>query len=250
MAIDKDLLIDVNNVSMKFRLPTEKIDNLKEYFIKGIKGKLRYKDFEVLKNISFSVRRGESLGLIGRNGAGKSTLLRIIAGIIEPTSGYVRTQGNMVPLLKLGAGFDSNATGKENIFLNGAMLGFSHKTMLQKYDSIVAFSELEKFMNVPLKNYSSGMLTRLGFAIAVDVNPDIMLIDEILAVGDAPFQKKCADKIESLQKNGVTFIVVSHSMTQINKLCQRTIWLNEGNIQEFDESAKVTQAYLENCFKN
>lgn len=250
MTIDKDLLIDVNNVSMKFRLPTEKIDNLKEYFIKTIKGKLRYKDFEVLKDISFSVKRGESLGLIGRNGAGKSTLLRIIAGIIEPTSGYVRTQGNMVPLLKLGAGFDSNATGKENIFLNGAMLGFSHKAMQQKYDSIVAFSELEKFMNVPLKNYSSGMLTRLGFAIAVDVNPDIMLIDEILAVGDAPFQKKCADKIESLQKSGVTFIVVSHSMTQINKLCQKTIWLNNGDIRAFDKSSVVTEAYIADCEAN
>lgn len=201
----------------------------------------------MLKDISFSVKRGESLGLIGRNGAGKSTLLRIIAGIIEPTSGYVRTKGNMVPLLKLGAGFDSNATGKENIFLNGAMLGFSHKAMQQKYDSIVAFSELEKFMNVPLKNYSSGMLTRLGFAIAVDVNPDIMLIDEILAVGDAPFQKKCADKIESLQKSGVTFIVVSHSMNQINKLCQKTIWLNNGDIQEFGESKTVTKNYLEHC---
>lgn len=248
--MDKDLLIDVQNISMKFRLPTEKIDNLKEYFIKGIKGKLRYRDFEVLKNISFSVSRGESLGLIGRNGAGKSTLLRIISGIIEPTSGFVRTQGNMVPLLKLGAGFDTNASGKENIFLNGAMLGFSHKTMLQKYDSIVAFSELEDFMNVPLKNYSSGMLTRLGFAIAVDVNPDILLIDEILSVGDAPFQKKCAEKIESLQKNGVTFIVVSHSMQQINKLCQKAIWLNNGEIKALGNSDEVTKLYLDDCETN
>ncbi len=249
MTLDKDILIEVNDVCMKFRLPTEKIDNMKEYVIKAIKGKLHYTNFDVLKNISFNVKRGESLGLIGRNGAGKSTLLRIISGIIEPTNGYVRTQGNMVPLLKLGAGFDQNATGKENIFLNGAMLGFNHKEMQKKYDSIVEFSELEKFMNVPLKNYSSGMLTRLGFAIAVDVNPDIMLIDEILSVGDAPFQRKCADKIESLKNNGVTFIVVSHSMQQINKLCQKTIWLNNGIIELLDNSELVIKEYLNYCSK-
>lgn len=247
MTLDKDTLIEVNDVCMKFRMPTEKIDNMKEYFIKAVKGKLHYTDFEVLKNINFSVKRGESLGLIGRNGAGKSTLLRIISGIIEPTKGYVRTQGNMVPLLKLGAGFDMNASGKENIFLNGAMLGYSYKAMQQKYDSIVAFSELEKFMNVPLKNYSSGMLTRLGFAIAVDVNPDIMLIDEILSVGDAPFQKKCADKIENLKNNGVTFIVVSHSMQQINKLCQNAIWLKDGIISAHGQSEEVTKLYLDDC---
>ena len=182
-----DLLVDVRNVSMQFTMPTERIDNIKEFAIKLIKRKIRYKKLEVLKDVNFSVNRGESLALIGRNGAGKSTLLKIISGIIRPTEGIALTKGNIVPLLKLGAGFDMNATGKENVFLNGAMMGFSHREMLRKYESIVEFSELGEFMNVPLKNYSSGMISRLGFSIAVDVNPDIMLIDEVLGVGDIPF---------------------------------------------------------------
>lgn len=245
--LDEDILIDVNDVGMKFRMPTEKIDNMKEYFIKLIKGKLKYRNFHVLDGINLQVRRGESLALIGRNGAGKSTLLRIIAGIIEPTAGFVRTRGNMAPLLKLGAGFDSNATGKENIFLNGAMLGFSKREMQKKYDSIVEFSELKDFMNVPIKNYSSGMLTRLGFSIAVDIHPDILLIDEILAVGDAPFQKKCAEKIDSLRKEGTTFIVVSHSMEQVKRLCQRAVYLKNGKIIQYGTAQEVADRYLKEC---
>lgn len=244
---DKDILIDVNDVHMKFRMPSERIDNLKEYCIKLIKGKLRYRDFNVLRGITLQVKRGESLALIGRNGAGKSTLLRIIAGIIEPTDGYVQTRGNIVPLLKLGAGFDYNATGRENVFLNGAMLGFSSREMAKKYDSIVAFSELENFMNVPLKNYSSGMLSRLGFAIAVDVHPDVLLIDEILAVGDAPFQKKCAEKIDSLRAGGTTFIVVSHSMQQVTRLCDNAIYLKDGSIAMFGTAKEVSTEYLRDC---
>ena len=181
IILPDDVLIDVRNVSMRFNLPAEKIDSLKEYFVKLLKGKLKYKDFWALNDVSFQVKRGESLALIGRNGAGKSTLLKLISGIFEPTKGQIVTRGTIAPLLKLGAGFDYNATGKENVFLNGAILGFSRKEMERKYDSIVEFSELKDFMNVPLKNYSSGMLTRLGFSIAVDVHPDILLIDEILA---------------------------------------------------------------------
>lgn len=245
--LDEDILIDVHDVGMRFRMPTEKIDNMKEYFIKLIKGKLKYRNFHVLDGINLQVRRGESLALIGRNGAGKSTLLRIIAGIIEPTAGFVRTRGNMAPLLKLGAGFDSNATGKENIFLNGAMLGFSKREMQKKYDSIVEFSELKDFMNVPIKNYSSGMLTRLGFSIAVDIHPDILLIDEILAVGDAPFQKKCAEKIDSLRKEGTTFIVVSHSMEQVKRLCQRAVYLKNGKIIQYGTAQEVADRYLKEC---
>lgn len=240
---DESILIEARDVSMKFRMPTEKIDSAKEFFVKLLKGQLRYQSFEVLNNISFRVKRGESLGLIGRNGAGKSTLLRIVAGIMEPTGGYVKTRGNMVPLLKLGAGFDMNATGEENIYLNGAMLGFSKKEMRAKYDSIVAFSELEKFMKVPLKNYSSGMLTRLGFAIAVDVHPDIMLIDEVLAVGDAVFQQKCAQKIDQLKSEGTTFIVVSHSITQIRRLCQNAIYLKNGELVAAGDVNAVTKLY-------
>ena len=212
-----------------------------------MKGQLHYTSFVALKNVTFQVRRGESIGLIGRNGAGKSTLLKIISGIIEPTAGYVKTRGNIVPLLKLGAGFDYNATGKENVFLNGAMLGFSRREMNKKYDSIVEFAELEKFMNVPLKNYSQGMITRLGFAIAVDVNPDVLLIDEILAVGDAVFQKKCAEKIDELRKNGTTFIVVSHSTSQILRLCQNAIYLKDGNVVQYGTAKEVVEAYQKDC---
>lgn len=244
---ESDILIDVKEVSMKFRLPSEKIDNLKEYFIKLLKRKVKYHDFWALKNVNLQVRRGESVALIGRNGAGKSTLLRLISGIIEPTMGKITTRGSMAPLLKLGAGFDHNATGKENIFLNGAILGYSKKEMANRYDSIVEFSELHKFMNLPLKNYSSGMLTRLGFAIAVDVNPDILLIDEILAVGDAPFQKKCADKIGKLQENGTTFIVVSHSLGQIKKLCQKALWLKDSSPFMYGTAEEVTSAYVKDC---
>lgn len=244
---NNEILIDVKDVSMLFRLPGEKIDNLKEYFIKFIKRKIKYKDFWVLNNINLQVRRGESLALIGRNGAGKSTLLRLIAGIMEPTKGFITTKGVMAPLLKLGAGFDSNATGKENIYLNGAILGFSKKEMEKKYDSIVDFSELQDFMNVPIKNYSSGMLARLGFSIAVDVKPDILIVDEILAVGDALFQKKCKKRIKELQDGGTTFIVVSHSMETVKSLCQKAAWIKDGNLAMYGEVSDVASAYLKYC---
>lgn len=241
---DKDILLDIQNVEMKYRLPTERIDNIKEYFIKLIKGKLRYQDFQVLKGVTLQARRGEGLALIGRNGAGKSTLLRIIAGIMDPTSGIVRTRGNMVPLLKLGAGFDGNASGEENVYLNGAMMGFSHKEMKKKYDSIVAFAELEKFMKMPIKNYSSGMMSRLAFAIAVDVQPDVLLIDEVLAVGDAKFQRKCSERIDQLRDNGTTFIVVSHSMQQIKRLCKQAVYLKDGKISMYGPTDIVAAQYL------
>jgi len=240
-------LVEVNDVSMRFRMPSEKIDNLKEFFIKFVKRKLRYQELKVLNHISFHVNRGESVGILGRNGAGKSTLLKLISGIIEPTSGSITVRGSIVPLLKLGAGFDMNATGRENIFLNGAILGYSKKEMMERYDRIVAFAELEKFVNMPLKNYSSGMLTRLGFAIAVDVNPDLLIIDEVLAVGDAPFQKKCSEKIASLQANGTTFLLVSHNAAQVKKLCKRAIWIKDGEIVMYDDAAKVCDAYAADC---
>lgn len=246
-STDTDILLDVCHVGMKFKLPTERIDNLKEFCIKLVKGQLHYQNFVALKDITFQVRRGQSIGLIGRNGAGKSTLLKIISGIIEPTAGYVQTRGNIVPLLKLGAGFDFNATGRENVYLNGAMLGFSRREMKKKYDSIVEFAELEKFMNVPLKNYSQGMISRLGFAIAVDVNPDVLLIDEILAVGDAVFQKKCANKIDEMRKNGTTFIVVSHSTSQILRLCQNAIYLKDGNVVKYGTAQEVVSEYQKDC---
>lgn len=247
IILPDDVLIDVRNVSMRFNLPAEKIDSLKEYFVKLLKGKLKYKDFWALTDVSFQVKRGESVALIGRNGAGKSTLLKLISGIFEPTKGQIVTYGTIAPLLKLGAGFDYNATGKENVFLNGAILGFSRKEMERKYDSIVEFSELKDFMNVPLKNYSSGMLTRLGFSIAVDVHPDILLIDEILAVGDIMFQKKCAAKIAELQKSGTTFILVTHSINKAKELCSKGVYLKKGTVAFQGDINEVTKAYLSDC---
>lgn len=242
-----DVLIDVKNVSMKFRLPSQKVDNLKETFIKMVTGKLHYKDFWALKDVTLQVKRGQSLALIGRNGAGKSTLLSLISGIFKPTSGSVCTCGTIVPLLRLGAGFDPNATGKENVFLNGAILGFSKKTLEQKYQEIVDFAELQQFVDVPVKNYSSGMVARLGFAIAVAMQPDIMICDEILSVGDIPFQKKCADKIAQLQQNGTTFLLVTHSMDRAKRLCQSAIWLDNGQIVQSGGVDEVTTAYKKEC---
>lgn len=242
-----DALVEVRDVSMRFRMPTQKIDNLKELFIKFVKRQLKYEDFWVLKNISFHVNRGESVGILGKNGAGKSTLLKLISGIIEPTSGSITVRGSIVPLLRLGAGFDMEATGKENVFLNGAMLGFSKKEMRERYDSIVEFAELGRFMNMPLKNYSNGMIARLGFAIAVDVNPDLLIVDEILAVGDATFQQKCAEKIASLQANGTTLLLVSHNAAQVKRLCKRALWIKDGSIVMYDDADKVSDAYAADC---
>ena len=246
-STDTDILLDVCHVGMKFKLPTERIDNIKEFCIKLVKGQLHYQNFVALKDITFQVRRGQSIGLIGRNGAGKSTLLKIISGIIEPTAGYVQTRGNIVPLLNLGAGFDFNASGRENVYLNGAMLGFSKHEMRKKYDSIVEFAELEKFMDVPLKNYSQGMISRLGFAIAVDVNPDILIVDEVLAVGDAVFQAKCAQKLDSLRAGGTTFIVVSHNSSQILNLCQNAIYLKNGQVVSQGSAKDVVAVYENDC---
>ena len=233
-----------------FRLPTQKVDNIKEYFIKKITRKIKYRQFLALDDIDLTVHRGESLGLIGRNGAGKSTLLKVIAGVLTPTNGKVAVNGTIAPLINLGAGFDHEATAQENVFLNGAILGFNRKQMLQKYDRIVEFAELKDFMNVPIKNFSSGMLARLGFAIAVDVNPDILLVDEVLSVGDAPFRKKCHQRIEGIRKQGTTYIFVSHSTDQVRKLCTHTIWLKNGKIFMYGPSKEVCKAYEEDCLRH
>ncbi len=245
--LDKDILIDVKDVSMRFKLPSEKVDSLKEAFVKKLRGKLKYKEFWVLNDINLTLRRGESLAIIGRNGAGKSTLLSLISGIYPPTKGHIQTRGTIVPLLRLGAGFDPNATGRENVFFNGAILGFSKKQLIEKYDEIVEFAELKDFMEVAVKNYSSGMLARLGFAIAVSVHPDIMIVDEILSVGDAPFQKKCAEKMAELQKKGTTFLLVSHNMGRVKELCQKAVWIKNGRVEKQGKSAEVADAYLLDC---
>ncbi|MBO5374990.1 MAG: ABC transporter ATP-binding protein [Clostridia bacterium] len=230
---------------MQYYMQSEKVDSLKEFFVRLVKGKINKKKKEILKEISFEVKKGESVGLIGHNGAGKTTILKIITGIIDPTSGSVKVRGSVAPLLNLGAGFDYEATARENIYLNGAILGYTNKEIKSKFDSIVKFAELEDYIDVPLKNFSSGMVARLGFAIAIDVEPDILLVDEILAVGDENFRLKCAQKIEELQKNGVTFIIVSHNMNQIKKLCQRTVWIENGKVVMQGDSIEVCDKYQE-----
>ena len=227
---DKEVLIKLEHVSMDYRLPTEKVDSLKEFVIRLIKRKLKYKIFTALEDVSLNIYRGESVAIVGRNGAGKSTMLKIIAGIIPPTKGKVSIYGSMVPMLNVGAGFDSNATGRENVYLNGAILGHTRAEMEQKYDEIVEFAEIKEFMDTPIKNYSSGMMSRLGFAIAVSSKPDIILVYEVLAVGDAKFSQKCSDKMKELQKAGVTFVVVSHSKQAVQMLCERAIFIKDHKI--------------------
>lgn len=238
--------IKIENVSMEFELPTEKVDNIKEYAIRWFKRDLPPKNyFKALNNVSFEIKKGERVGLIGFNGAGKSTLLKVLAGVYKPTSGKTEVNGKVAPLLELGAGFDHNYNGRENIFLNGSILGYSKKFLEDKYDEIVEFSELEKFMEVPIKNYSSGMQAKLGFAVATLVNPEILILDEVLSVGDVKFQKKSGDKIKSMMASGTTVLLVSHSISKIRELCTRAIWLDHGNLIMDGEVNKVCDAYIE-----
>ena len=226
----KEILIKIEHVSMTYRMTAQKVDNLKEFVIRFLKRKLKYKKHEVLDDVSFNIYRGESVAIVGKNGAGKSTLLRIVAGIIPPTSGKVSVYGSMVPMLNIGSGFDYNASGKENVFLNGAIMGYTRKEMEAKYDEIVEFSELGEFMDTPIKNYSSGMTARLGFAIAVNSKPDIIIVDEVLAVGDAKFHLKCNEKMKQLQREGVTFVIVSHSRSAVEMLCDRAVYIKDRKI--------------------
>lgn len=238
----KDVILKVEDVGIKFNLSKEKTDSLKEYIIKSIKGKISYNEFWALKNVSFSISRGDRLGILGLNGAGKSTLLKAIVGVFKPTEGKVTKYGKIAPLLELGAGFDMQYTGKENIYLYGAVLGFSRKFLDEKLDDIVKFSELGDFIDVPLKNYSSGMKARLGFAIATIVEPEILILDEVLSVGDAKFRKKSEKKIVDMFDKGVTVLFVSHSIDQVKRLCNKAILLEKGHIiaaGDIDEVAAV-----------
>lgn len=226
----KEEVLKVENVSMKFNLMEKKVDNLKEYVIKMIKRELRYQEFWALHDISFTLNKGDRLGILGFNGAGKSTLLKIIASVLKPTEGKVTMKGKIVPLLELGAGFDLQYTGAENIYLYGAVLGYSKEFIKEKYDEIVAFSELDEFIHVPVKNYSSGMKARLGFSIATIVEPDILILDEVLSVGDAKFRKKSEKRIKDMFDKGTTVLFVSHSLEQVKRLCSRAILLEKGRI--------------------
>ncbi len=236
-------IIEVKDVEMHFNMSKERIDNLKEYFIKLIKRQLMYEDFTALNKVSVDIKRGEVFGLIGRNGSGKSTLLKTISGILKPTVGQVKVKGSIAPLIELGAGFDLDLTARENIFLNGSVLGFSNKMIAEKFDDIVDFSELHEFLDVPMKNYSSGMVARIGFAVATMVKPDILIVDEILSVGDFLFQQKCEKRINDLMDGGTTVIIVSHALEQIRRLCTRVMWLDKGIVKMVGDTKSVCDAY-------
>lgn len=238
-----DVAISVQNVTMSFNLNKEKVDNLKEYVIKFLKGNIEYKKFSALKNINFEVKKGEHLAILGFNGAGKSTLLKTIVGVYKPSEGKVEKQGVIAPLLELGAGFDPNYSGKENIFLYGAILGYSREYIQSKYDEIVEFSELGHFIDVPLKNYSSGMKARLGFSIATAVEPDVLILDEVLSVGDAKFRTKSLKKVQSMFDKGVTVLFVSHSIEQVKAICDKAILLNHGEVIAQGNVDEVSDVY-------
>ncbi|MFR7715926.1 MAG: ABC transporter ATP-binding protein [Clostridium sp.] len=238
----KEALI-VDNVSMKFNLSSEKVDNIKEYIIKSIKHQISYDEFWSLRNVSFTMNKGERMGILGLNGAGKSTLLKVISGVYKPTEGKVIRHGKVVPLLELGAGFDQQYTGKENIFLYGTVLGYTKGYLEEKYDEIVEFSELGKFIDVPIKNYSSGMKSKLGFSIATISNPDILILDEVLSVGDAKFRKKSEAKIMQLMEGGTTVLFVSHSLAQVRRICDRAMILDHGTLKAIGGIDEISNQY-------
>ena len=239
----REQMLSINHVTMNFRMVNDKIDSLKEYIVKLLQGKLVYNKLTVLDDITFSVEKGEVIGIIGRNGAGKSTLLKIISGVLQPTSGQVETFGNIVPMLELGAGFDAELSGKENIYLNGAILGYSEQFLNEKFDEIVEFSELGNFIEMPIRNYSSCMMARLAFSIATVVNPEILIVDEILSVGDVGFQNKSRARMMELMGGGTTVLFVSHSLNQIREMCNRVVWLENHKIYLMGETQSVCDAY-------
>lgn len=238
------MIIQGNGITMRFKMTFDRVQTIKEYVVQLLHGKIKYEEFAALTDVSFSIEKGEVIGIIGHNGAGKSTLLKIISGILKPTEGSIEVHGNIVPMLELGSGFDYDLTGRENIFLNGAILGYSEEFLKAKYDEIVAFSELGKFIEIPIRNYSSGMLMRLAFSIATVVNPDILIVDEILAVGDANFQAKSKARMMELMGGGTTVLFVSHSIEQIREMCDRVIWLDHGHVKMIGKTNEVCDRYV------
>ena len=240
---EPEIAVELNNVGIRFNLGREKIDSLKEYVIKLLHHQVKYDEFWALKNVSFKLNKGDRLGILGLNGAGKSTLLKIIAGVYRPTTGSVMKKGILAPLLELGAGFDTEYSARENIYLYGAILGYSKKFIQSKFDEIIQFSELEQFVDVPLKNFSSGMRSRLGFAVCTLVEPDILILDEVLSVGDARFQQKSLQKVMNMFNKGVTVLFVSHSLAQVKKLCNKALILNKGEMIKFGDIDEVAPVY-------
>lgn len=241
--MNKENAVELRNIEMHFNMSKEKLESFKEYFIKLAKRQLMFEDFKALDGVSFDIKKGDVFGIVGLNGSGKSTTLKIISGILKPTKGTVETSGVIAPLIELGAGFDMELTARENIYLNGSVLGYSRKFMNEKFDDIVKFSEMEQFLDTPMKNYSSGMVARIGFAIATVTTPDILIVDEILAVGDFLFQKKCEERINAMMNDNTTVIIVSHSIEQIERLCKHCVWLDKGKVRMIGETQEVCNAY-------
>ena len=237
--------VRLENVGVCYRVSSERISTFKEYMIRYVQGKVRYKDFWALRGVNLSLRQGETLGLIGHNGAGKSTMLKLIARLLKPTEGRVVVRGQIATLLEYGAGFHADLSGRENIFLNGAILGFTRQEMEEKFNRIVDFAELWDFIDVPMRNYSSGMWARLGFSVATDVRPDVLIIDEVLAVGDEPFQRKSAGRMQEFRDNGATILYVSHTMASIEMMCQRVVWIDHGRLRADGDVREVIDAYRE-----
>jgi len=242
MTVQK--MVEVKNVTMRFKMSDEPINSLKEIFTSALRGKLKFNEFNALDDVSFEILKGETLGLIGTNGAGKSTTLKVISGILKPTKGSVITRGNVVPMLELGAGFDLELTGKENIYLNGAILGYSKEYLESKYDEIVAFAEIGDFIDMPIRNYSSGMMARLAFSIASFIEPEILIVDEILSVGDFAFQKKSRNRMKELMSGGATVLFVSHDIDQIKEMCDKVLWLDHGTVRKFGNTEEVCDEYI------
>lgn len=239
----KKPMIEVKNISMRFNLATEKTDTIKEYFVKLLKRQLMFNEFYALKDVSLTVNKGESVALIGANGSGKSTLLKCIAGVLYPTTGSIQVGGSIAPLIELGAGFDPDLTARENIYLNGAVLGHDRRFMDEHFQSIVDFAELWDFIDVPVKNYSSGMVARLGFSIATEVSADILVVDEILSVGDFRFQEKCKVRMADMMKGGTTLLFVSHSEEQVTQLCKKAAWLEHGALKAVGSTEEIYTLY-------
>lgn len=239
------IAIKAENVSMMFNLSSEKVDSIKEYFVKAVRHELHYQEFWALEDISFELGKGESLGIVGLNGSGKSTLLKVISGILKPTKGQVSTVGSIAPLIELGAGFDANLSARENIYLNGAILGYDRAYMDSRFDEIIQFAELEPFVDTAVKNFSSGMQARLGFAIATMNVPDILIIDEILAVGDFKFQQKSFQRMQDMIASGATVVFVSHSIEQVRQICTKALWLECGHMKMLGEAQSVCTAYAQ-----
>ncbi len=241
----KDIAVKVEHATVRFNMASERIDNLKEYFVKLLQGRLMFQEFLAVKDVSLEVKKGESWGLIGTNGSGKSTLLKLISGILKPYKGSVSINGSIAPLIELGAGFDGELTARENVFLNGAVLGYSKKFMEDHFDEIIEFAELREFLDMPIKNYSSGMAARLGFAVATMVRPDILICDEVLSVGDYAFQQKCEKRMTEMREAGTTLLYVSHNIDSVRKICDHAIWLDKGEMRMIGDVASVTQKYME-----